>query len=56
MTLLKVIVLSRFLGNDRIFKDLIQTVGDTLLVLLFFLCFFSGDIKKQNKETLKMTS
>ena len=26
VTLLKVIVLSRFLGNDEIFKDLIQTV------------------------------
>ena len=27
VTLLKVIVLSRFLGNDELFKDLIQTVG-----------------------------
>ena len=27
VTLLKVIVLSRFFGNDKIFKDLIQTVG-----------------------------
>ena len=37
VTLLKVIVLSRFLENDEIFKDLIQTVGLPLLVLLFVL-------------------
>ena len=46
MTLLKVIVLSRFLGNDKIFKDLIQAVGFTLLVLLFFLEI----IKKRKKS------
>ena len=45
MTLLKVIVLSRFLGNDKIFKDLIQTVG--LPITSFTV---SGDIKKKNEN------
>ena len=44
MTLLKVIVLSRFLGNDKILKDLIQTVG--LPITSFTV---SGDIKKEKK-------
>ena len=42
MTLLKVIVLSRFLVYDKIFKDLIQTVG--LPITSFTV---SGDIKKK---------
>ena len=41
MTLLKVIVLYRFLGNDKIFKDLMLTVG--LPITSFTV---SGDIKK----------
>ena len=56
VTLLKVIVLSRFLVYDKIFKELIQTVG--LPITSFTV---SGDIKKKlwkylKKKTLKMTS
>ena len=47
MTFLKVIVLTRFLGKYKIFKDLIQTVG--LPITSFTV---SGDKKK----ALKMTS
>ena len=43
MTLFKVIVLSRFLGNDKTFKDLIQKFG---LPYQFYF-FFTGDIKKK---------
>ena len=42
VTLLKVIGLSRFLVYDKIFKDLIQTVG--LPITSFTV---SGDIKKK---------
>ena len=42
MTLLKVVVLSRFLVYDKIFKDLIQTVG--LPITSFTV---SGDIEKK---------
>ena len=53
MTLSNVIVLSRFLENDKIFKDLIQTVG--LPITSFTV---SGDIKRMKilKKALKMTS
>ena len=46
MTLLKVIVLSRFLKNDEIFKELVQTVG----VYLTSFTVFSGDIKKSSEN------
>ena len=56
MTLLKVIVLSSFLKNNEIYKDLIQNVG--LPITSFTV--FSGDIKKKSskngKKALKMTS
>ena len=49
MTLLKVIVLSRFLGKFKKFKT------DSWFALPVLL-FFSGDIKKKKKKALKMTS
>ena len=45
------IVLSRFLGKCKIFKDLIHTVG--LLITSFTV---SGDIKKKNMKILKKSS
>ena len=42
MALFKVIVLSKFLENDKIFKDSIQTVG--LPITSFTV---SGDVKKK---------
>ena len=45
MTLFKMIVPSRFLVYDKIFKDLIQTVG--LPITSFAV---SGDIKKKKKK------
>ena len=36
MTLLKVIVLSSFLGNYEIFKDLIQTVGLPCSLVIYY--------------------
>ena len=51
MTLLKVFVLSRFYDNDKIFKDLMQTVG--LPITSFTV---SGDIKKKRKKALKIAS
>ena len=48
MTLLKVIVLSIFLGNNKIFKDFILTVG--LPITSFTV---SEDIKKKQLKILK---
>ena len=48
VTLLKVIVLSRFLVYDKIFNDVIQTVG--LPITSFTV---SGDIKKKVLKKLK---
>ena len=45
MTLLKVMVLSRFFENDKIFKDLMLTVG--LPITNFTV---SGDIKKSSEN------
>ena len=57
MTLLKVIVLPRFLENDEIFKDLIQTVGVYLTSFtVFFLEISKKKKKKKKKKALKMTS
>ena len=50
MTLLKVIVLPRFLENDEIFKDLIQTVG---VYLTSFTVFFLEISKKKKKKKKK---
>ena len=50
VTLFKVIVLSSFLGNDEIYKDLIQTVGLTSFTV------FSGDIKRIKKSSEKKKS
>ena len=48
MILLKVVVLSRFLVYDKIFKDLIQTVGLPITSLTV-----SGDIEKKALKILK---
>ena len=46
MTLLKVIVLFRFLENDKISKNFIQTAG-----LLYFFLLFVLEILKEKKQT-----
>ena len=52
------IVLSRFLENDKIFKGLIQTVGLPILLVLLFLEIFkksSENVKKKNAENDQLT-